>query len=152
MTRPMRYTLSKALAVEYHQAERRVAGDHLRYLACRHPLVGTGTWSRMCGEREGGSMYARVISVDVDVNRMDAGIEAVEKALQEVIKEFKGFAGAFLLVERDADKAIYMTLYETKEDADAIWQSGVTQDIVSKLVEFMAGSPTIEGYEVAIKA
>ena len=52
------------------------------------------------GESEGGSMDARVISVDVDVDKMDAGIEAVEKALQEVIKKFKGFAGAYLLVER----------------------------------------------------
>lgn len=97
-------------------------------------------------------MYARVIQVDVDVDKMDAGIEAVEKALHEVIEKLKGFAGAYLLVERDAHKCIYMTLYETKEAADAVLQSGVSQDVVSKLAEFMAGTPTMEGYEVAIKA
>ena len=97
-------------------------------------------------------MYARVISVDVDVDKMDAGIEAVEKAIQEVMNKRKDFPGIYLLVDRDANKAIYITLYETREAADAVWQSGVTQEIVSMLVEFMAGSPTIEGYEVAIKA
>jgi hypothetical protein len=44
-----------------------------------------------------------------------------------------------------------MTLYETKEDSDAVLQSGVTQEVISKLAEFMTGTPTIEGYEVAIK-
>jgi len=97
-------------------------------------------------------MYARVIHVDVNADKMDAGIEGVEKALQDVIKKVQGFAGAFLLVERDAEKAIYMTLYESKEDADAVWKSGVTQDVISKLSEFMTGTPIVEGYEVAIKA
>jgi len=96
-------------------------------------------------------MYARVIQVDVDVDKMDAGIEGVKTALEEVIKKLKGFTGTYILVDRDANRAIYMTLYETREAADAVLQSGVTQDLISRLSEFMAGTPTIEGYEVAIK-
>jgi hypothetical protein len=98
------------------------------------------------------SMYARVIQFVVDVDKIDAGIEGVEKALQETIKDLKGFAGCFLLVDRAANKGIYMTLYATREDADAVLQSGVSQDVISKLLEFLVGAPSIEGYEVAIKA
>jgi len=96
-------------------------------------------------------MYARVIQVPVDIGKVDAGIDAVDKAMQEVIKQLKGFAGSYLLVDRSEGKAIYIGLYDSQEDADAVMQSGVTQDVLSKLAEFMAGTPVIEGYEVALK-
>jgi quinol monooxygenase YgiN len=97
------------------------------------------------------NLYARVIRADVNAGKMDAGIEGVKKALDEEIKKLKGFAGTYLLVDRDASKAIYMTFYDNKEAAEAVLQSGVTQNIISKLAEIMVGTPTIEGYEVAIK-
>jgi quinol monooxygenase YgiN len=96
-------------------------------------------------------MYARVIQVPVDIAKMDAGIEAVDKTLQETISKVKGFAGSYLLADRAAGKALYVGLYDSKEDADAVMQSGVTQDVITKLSEFMAGTPVIEEYEVAIK-
>ncbi len=96
-------------------------------------------------------MYARVVHTEARSDKLDAGIEGVEKALQESISKFQGFLGAYLLVQRSTNKAIYMTLYETKEDADASMQSGASQDVVSKFLELMTGTPTIEDYEVAIK-
>jgi quinol monooxygenase YgiN len=95
-------------------------------------------------------MYARVIQVAVDVGKVDAGIEAVDRTVKETVKKVKGFAGSYLLVDRAAGKALYVGLYDSKEDADAVKQSGVTQDVVTRLAEFMVGAPAIEEYEVAI--
>jgi quinol monooxygenase YgiN len=97
------------------------------------------------------NMYARVIQVPVDIDKMDAGIDAVDKAMQDVIQQLKGFAGSYLLVDRTEGKALYVGLYDSQEDADAVMQSGVTQDVISRLAEFMVGTPEIEGYEVALK-
>jgi hypothetical protein len=97
-------------------------------------------------------MYARVIQVPVDIGKVDAGTDAVDKALKEVVSKLKGFAGSYLLVDRNEGKAISITLYDSKEDADAVMESGVTQDVISKLAEFMAGTPVIEHYEVALKS
>jgi len=96
-------------------------------------------------------MYSRVIRVDVDIDKMDAGIDAVDKTLQQIISQQKGFAGSYLLVDRAANKALYVGLYDSKEDAEATMKSGITQDVLTKLAEFMAGTPQIEEYEVAIK-
>jgi quinol monooxygenase YgiN len=96
-------------------------------------------------------MYARVVLTEARSDKLDAGIEGVEKALQESISKFQGFLGAYLLVNRSTNKAIYMTLYESKENADASMQSGASQDVVSKFLDLMVGTPTIEDYEVAIK-
>ncbi len=96
-------------------------------------------------------MYARVIQVDVDTAKMDAGVEAVDRAIQETVSKLKGFEGSYLLVDRAASRALYVGLYDSKEDADAVMQSGVTQDVVSRLAEFMTGTPSIGSYEVAIK-
>ena len=96
-------------------------------------------------------MYARVIQVPVDIGKIDAGIDAVDMAMKEVIAKAKGFAGYYLFVDRNEGKAISLSLYDSKEDADAVMESGVTQDVISKLAEFMAGTPVIEHYEVALK-
>jgi quinol monooxygenase YgiN len=96
-------------------------------------------------------MYARVIQVPVDTGKVDAGIDAVDNALQETIRKVKGFAGSYLLVDRAAGKAIYVGLYDSKEDADAVMQSGVSQEVINRVAEFMSGTPVIEEYEVAIE-
>lgn len=97
-------------------------------------------------------MFARVIQADVDSGKIDAGIKGLEEALRESIVNLEGYEGSFLLIDRTSNKAIYMTLYDTRENADAVVGSGFTHDLISKMSDVIVGDYIMGGYEVALKA
>lgn len=97
-------------------------------------------------------MFARVIQADIDAGKIDNGIKELEEALRESIVDLEGYESSLLLLDRTSNKAIYMTLYDTRENADAVIKSGFTHDLISKMSDVIVGDYTIGGYEVVIRA
>ena len=94
-------------------------------------------------------MFARVVSVQVDLDKLDAAVEEFERIITTQVKPQKGWVGVYLLVDRNTRKSMAIGLYDSEEAARAVAESGVLQDVFTKLSEFMDGTPVIESYEVA---
>lgn len=82
----------------------------------------------------------------------DADLEEARKIWDESItpaaKAQKGFIGCFLLVTEEANDAIAVTLWDSKEDAAAGEQSGYYQDQVKKFGALLAAPPERKHYNV----
>ncbi len=60
----------------------------------------------------------------------------------------KGFRNGYLLVDRSANRAIGISLWETEDDVVALATSGFYQEQVGKFAAIFAGPPEREVYEV----
>lgn len=96
-------------------------------------------------------MYARVITVLVDVYRMDRAIEIYEEDVLPAIKMREGGVGAMLLVDRSSGRGVSISLWEDKEALLAAQESGFMQDQIRKFTAMLIGTPDVEALEVAIK-
>ncbi|MEW6552846.1 MAG: hypothetical protein AB1384_00985 [Actinomycetota bacterium] len=96
-------------------------------------------------------MYARVITVLVDVYRIDRAIEIYEESVLPAIQMREGGVGAMLLVDRSTGRGISISLWEDKDALLAAQESGFMQDQIRKFTAMLIGTPDIEVLEVAIK-
>jgi heme-degrading monooxygenase HmoA len=63
-------------------------------------------------------------------------------------REQNGFIGSFLLVSEHADEGVAVTLWQSKQDAQAGEKSGYYQDQVKKFVGFLAAPPERKYYNL----
>jgi len=96
-------------------------------------------------------MYARVITVLVDVYRIDRAIEIYEESVLPAIQLREGGIGALLLVDRSSGRGISISLWDDKEALIAAQESGFMQEQIRKFSAMLIGTPDIESLEVAIK-
>jgi heme-degrading monooxygenase HmoA len=67
-------------------------------------------------------------------------------------KSQKGYCGAYLLFDREANKFVAMTLWESEEDAIANEENRYYQDQLIKVMNLISGTFIREGFEVSVKA
>ena len=72
-------------------------------------------------------MYARVTIAQVRPGEMDETVGLIPESLYQAFKERKGFKGALLLANKDAGKALGISLWETEADIPHIGDP--TEDI-----------------------
>jgi hypothetical protein len=101
--------------------------------------------------RKGGNMYARVITVLVDVYRIDRAIEIYEESVAPAVKLREGGIGAILLGDRSSGRGISITLWEDKEKLLAAQESGFMQEQIGKFASMLIGTPDIERLEVLVQ-
>lgn len=65
-----------------------------------------------------------------------------DEGVTPILKKQKGFLGNFLLATEALDEGIAVSIWENKEDAEAIQSSGIYKDLVAKFSKFTA--PPIE--------
>ena len=94
-------------------------------------------------------MYARVTLLEFDPVRFDVGatLERFEQSVVPELQEQPGYAGALVLAS-DEDKGMVVTLWDSKEDADAGLATGFWAAQVERFVTLLAAPPGREGYEV----
>jgi heme-degrading monooxygenase HmoA len=97
-------------------------------------------------------MYARVFRIQVDTRRIDEGIEIYEDGYVPEAEQQKGFKGAMLLGDRETGKGMAISMWESEADARATEQSGFVQQVLGRFTEIFAEPPTMEGYEIMVKA
>lgn len=97
-------------------------------------------------------MHARVTTVEGSPDNVEMGIKSFNEAVLPAARGMAGFQGALLLVDRQAGKAVGISLWDSQENLAASEQqiSQVREQIVQELG---ANQPTsIEAYEVAVNA
>lgn len=94
-------------------------------------------------------MYARVFTSQLVSGKTDDAVSVWRDKVAPTIKQAKGFKGAYLVGDRETGKGLTITLWETKEDADAM-NASVSQNLALFEGLFVA-QPSLETYEVLLQ-
>lgn len=94
-------------------------------------------------------MYARVINSQVVAGKTDNAVSVWSDKVAPTIKQAKGFKGAYLVGDRATGKGLTITLWETKEDADAM--NTALPQTLALFEGLFAAQPTVETYEVLLQ-
>jgi heme-degrading monooxygenase HmoA len=95
-------------------------------------------------------MYARVTTLHAQPGKMDDGIR-VFAALAPQLLSVQGFISTQLLIDRAANMALVVTLYETLADIQAgatVFQPSLASSGAEALI---AGLPAVGVYEVSLQ-
>ena len=94
-------------------------------------------------------MYARVTLLEFDPVRFDVGaaLERVDELVVPELQAQPGYAGALVLANDEA-RGMVLTLWGSKEDADAGLATGFWAAQVERFVTLLASPAGREGYEV----
>jgi heme-degrading monooxygenase HmoA len=94
-------------------------------------------------------MYARVFHTQVMAGKTDQTVSIWRDKVAPGLKQAKGFKGAYLVGDSGSGKGLTMTLWDSKEDADAM-NASLSQTLA--LFEgLLAQQPSVETYEVLLE-
>ena len=91
-------------------------------------------------------MHARLNVTQWNPERVDEGLRLTEETIIPGYQEKDGFQGYLLLTERDGDKAIAITLWDTEEHMEA--SAEVARAMIPRLKDILKAPPQTEHYEV----
>ena len=96
-------------------------------------------------------MYARVTTGFVQPGKGDELIQYTRETLVSLYPQQQGFQGALFLIDRRANKAIAITLWETEAEMAAGEESrGYYREQLAKMAHWFAAAPVREAYEVSV--
>jgi len=95
-------------------------------------------------------MYARVVSVQCQLDKLDEGIN-ICRSMEASWQQQKGFQGANLLVDRNTGKVLSISNWENRANLDATETSGWYQEQIAKFAAIFAAPPVREIYEIALQ-
>jgi heme-degrading monooxygenase HmoA len=95
-------------------------------------------------------MHARVILGRVKLHKQDEAIAIYKETVMPAAKQQKGFKSVHLLTDKDTNKFISITIWETKNDMIAGESSGYLQEQLGKIAKLFVGPPTIQHYDVSV--
>ena len=94
-------------------------------------------------------MYARVINSQLMEGKTEEATSIWREKIVPNLNQAKGFKGAYLLGDSTTGKGITLTLWETKEDADAM-NATLAQNL-APFAGLFASQPTLDTYEVLVQ-
>jgi heme-degrading monooxygenase HmoA len=97
-------------------------------------------------------MYARVATVQVQVDKLDEAIEIYREGVVGALRDVPGFEGVELLVNRDTGHGISITRWATEADQVASEASGFYRAQVGRFRGLFDAMPVRQVYEVAVCA
>ena len=98
------------------------------------------------------SMYARMITIQYQPDKMEEGLQMYQEVLAAAGQQ-PGFKGILGLIDREASKAMSITLWETVGEAQASGTgSAYFQTQMTRFASVLAAAPVIEVYEVVAQA
>jgi len=95
-------------------------------------------------------MEARVITVQVDIYRIDKAIKIYEESVAPAVKLREGGLGAILLVDRKSGKAISITMWENEDREREARESGFMQEQIARFESMLIATPEIDCFEVIV--
>lgn len=95
-------------------------------------------------------MYARVTNTQVAGDKIDEAISVWRDKLTPRLKQAKGFKGVYVMGDRGTGKGMSITLWETKEDADATL--AMQPQSLALFEGILSGTPSVDTYEVVFQA
>ena len=98
-------------------------------------------------------MHARVVTNQLQSGKTEEWLRIFRDSIVPASQQQQGFKGAFVLTDPNTGKGVSITLWETEADLLMVTApGGVFQEQLAKFARVLAGSPTIEGYEVSVQA
>jgi heme-degrading monooxygenase HmoA len=96
-------------------------------------------------------MHARVTTVQLRPDTVDASIDLYQREILPVITAQPGYQGVYLFTDRASGNGVSITLWASEADAQAYESSGTYRQLVAKLAANFAGPPTLATYDVSVK-
>lgn len=96
-------------------------------------------------------MYARIVTMPLQPGAEEEMSRVLGERGPSASAVSQGYRGGYVLVDRGAHTGGTLTLWDTREQADAFTQSSQRQGIMAALSSLVAGEPKIEIYEVAVE-
>jgi heme-degrading monooxygenase HmoA len=91
--------------------------------------------------------------VEVQPGRMDELLGIARESVMPAARQQRGFRDALWLTDRDANKLMIVSLWETREDMEESERSGYYREQLGKFGGLLAGDDVVrETYEVGIQA
>ncbi|MDP3768567.1 MAG: hypothetical protein Q8S13_11185 [Dehalococcoidia bacterium] len=97
-------------------------------------------------------MYIQLTKAKYQAGKLDEARALIQDSIFPAAREQKGFKGAYWAVDRAANVGIGVSLWESKEDVDALESTGFYREQVAKAAALLDGTPEREVYEVAAQA
>ena len=94
-------------------------------------------------------MYAQVVRIQIQPGKIDEAISIFRDSVAPAVREQNGFKSVYLLIDRETNKGIGLSLWETEADVAALATSGFYQEQIGRFAAVFAGPPEREVYEVA---
>ena len=85
-------------------------------------------------------MWARFGAIQIQPGRMDEFVQIFRESMVPAVRAQKGFKGVLVLADRETNKAIGMSLWESEPDARAVETSpGSFSSQIDKAASLIAG-------------
>ena len=95
-------------------------------------------------------MHARVLTMQYQPGKIDEVFQIFRESILSETKQQAGFQRVTVLLDRGADKAVVVSLWQTESDASGAG-SNYMQVQLPKAASLFAAAPIIEIYEVALE-
>lgn len=96
------------------------------------------------------TQYARVLRMNLKIDRVDMAKKIFEESVIPLCKNQKGFLGAYFLADKESGTCVPITLWESEEDMLATERGAFFQEQIIKFMPFFKSPPVREGYEVVV--
>jgi quinol monooxygenase YgiN len=93
-------------------------------------------------------MFARIVSLDLKPNTHKQFSVLFEKQILPILRKQQGFKDEILLVDPGAPKVVAISVWETKQNADA-YSSKAYPEAVKSLATVLEGAPEVSTYQLA---
>ena len=98
-------------------------------------------------------MYARVVTAQIAPDRMDEAIRIWRESQQPVLEQQRGWKSLELLIDREANTALIVSVWETEADLKAVGVgSRFWQEHFAHFAALLSTAPSVERYHVALDA
>lgn len=95
-------------------------------------------------------MYTRIVSCNVRPGKKDNFDDVLNGEILDLLREQDGFRDLIgLWSEREPNRAIAISLWDSKEDAETYYKKDYTR-VVEVLTPLITGQPTVETYNVDV--
>lgn len=96
-------------------------------------------------------MYSTILTVQLQPGKTDEAMQILRDKIFPTLKDHQGFKSAHLVGDRNTDKLVYITFWETEADITAMDSSGTYQQSVAQFARLFAAPPVREKYGVLLQ-
>jgi heme-degrading monooxygenase HmoA len=93
-------------------------------------------------------MFARNVTLQLRPNSAAEFTRTVETDVLPVMRTQNGFKDEITFIERDGTEAVAISLWETRESAEAYGRDAYPQ-VLRSLANVVLGTPAVDAYEVS---
>jgi len=97
-------------------------------------------------------MYAQAVRVQLQADKADEAAGIFRDSVLPAVRQQNGFISVKWLIDRENNRGIGFSLWETRADVDALATSGFYQEQIGKFAAVFSAPPEREIYEVAVES